>query len=310
MMSSLRASEDAHYRGANMSLSKTATATIALALLVGIPPAFAQHGGGGGGRGGGAGHGGSRASASRGAAPRQAAGPHVAGPRAYGAPRSMAVRPRFYGYAAPREYGYAAARGVGPRSGVVVGHGVPRTVRPGVAVAPFRFYRPYYVFRPRFSLGFGLWAGFPVSYPYYWGYYDPYYGPYGYVYGYPPYAYPYPYPYPGATYPPAQYPPGAYPPSSYPPGAYPPSSSGPITVQPNQANQGGVSFEIAPGNAEVFVDGSYIGTADEFTPTTQPLGLTPGRHRIEIRASGYQTMAFDTEIVAGQVIPYQGTMQR
>jgi hypothetical protein len=35
-----------------------------------------------------------------------------------------------------------------------------------------------------------------------------------------------------------------------------------------------------------------------------------GRHHIEVRASGYQTMSFDVDIIAGQVIPYQGTMER
>jgi hypothetical protein len=83
-------------------------------------------------------------------------------------------------------------------------------------------------------------------------------------------------------------------------------------VQPGRgrADTGGVSFEITPGTAEVFIDGSYIGTAGEFTPTTQPLGLTPGRHQIEIRAPGYRTMQFDADVVAGQVIPFQGAMER
>ena len=45
------------------------------------------------------------------------------------------------------------------------------------------------------------------------------------------------------------------------------------------------------------------------TPTTQPLGLAAGRHHIELRASGYRTMAFDVDIVAGQVIPYRGALQ-
>jgi hypothetical protein len=60
----------------------------------------------------------------------------------------------------------------------------------------------------------------------------------------------------------------------------------------------------------VFIDGSYVGTVGEFTPTTQPIGLAPGRHRIEIRAPGYQTMELDADIVAGQVIPYQGVLER
>ena len=65
---------------------------------------------------------------------------------------------------------------------------------------------------------------------------------------------------------------------------YPPAP-GSVAVQPgqSQANTGGVSFEITPSTAQVFIDGSYVGTVGEFTPTTQPIGLTPGRHRIEIR---------------------------
>ena len=71
-----------------------------------------------------------------------------------------------------------------------------------------------------------------------------------------------------------------------------------------------MSFQITPGSAAVFVDGTYIGTAGTFGPSSQPLGLIPGRHHIEIRAEGYQTMTFDADVTAGQVIPYQGTLQR
>ena len=60
----------------------------------------------------------------------------------------------------------------------------------------------------------------------------------------------------------------------------------------------------------MFVDGEYVGTVSQFTPTSPALGLTPGRHHIEIRAAGYRTMDLDADIVAGQVIPYQGTLQR
>src|SRR5262249_52364733 len=172
-----------------------------------------------------------------------------------------------------------------------------------VGVAPVRFYRPYYTFRPRFSLGFGLWVGLPVAYPFYfYGRYDPYYYGYGYGYGYPypyPYSYPYPYPY---SYQPYGYPP-PYPPSSYP-------TTGSVGVQPGRATTGGVSFEITPSTAEVYVDGTYMGTVGEFTPTSQPLDLTPGRHHIEVQAPGYRTQQFDVDIIAGQVIPYQGVMER
>src|SRR5215813_13783846 len=245
-----------------------------LALLVGVAPAYAQHRGGGRARGG-----------------------AVVVGRA--APRGeVRVAPRVY--SAPRAYG-----------------------------APVRFYRPYYSFRPRLSLGFGLWLGYPVRYTSYYGYYDPFYYPaYPYPYG---YAYPYPYPYPYSyrspypaypppVYPTPAYPPSAYPPSTYPPSAYPPGSTQPTypqsgyppqgSIRPSQPNTGGMSFEIQPSDAQIYVDGQYVGTVGQFSPTSQPLGVTAGHHHIQITAPGYRTMEFDADIAPGEVLPYQGTLER
>ncbi len=114
-----------------------------------------------------------------------------------------------------------------------------------------------------------------------------------------------------------------YPTNPYP--AYPPATSYPqsstvypqtvpdpnsIGVQPGQANTGGLSFEITPGDAEVLVDGNLVGTVDQFSPSSQPLGLSAGRHRVEIEAPGYQRISFEANIIAGQVLPYQGAMER
>jgi hypothetical protein len=204
-----------------------------------------------------------------------------------------------------------------------------------VVGAPFRgFYRPYYGFRPRFSLGLGLFVGYPVAFPYF-GYEYPYPYAYSYPYAYPyPYSYSYPSPYPAASYPypyASSYPPaGAGYPSPYPPqysnqypaqssNPYPPQSSnqypiqpgqGSVGVAPGQTGFGGVSFDIAPGDAQVYVDGSYMGLVSNFSATKEPLTLTPGRHSIEVRAAGYRTMVFDADVTPGQVIPYQGSMQR
>ena len=90
-----------------------------------------------------------------------------------------------------------------------------------------------------------------------------------------------------------------------------PDTSGSVDVQePNQTNMGGLSFDITPGTAELFVDNMRIGTVGQFTPTTQPLGLEAGHHHIEVRADGYHELSFDVDIVAGQVIPYQGSLER
>jgi hypothetical protein len=293
--------------GLGMILPKTFIALAAGTLLIGVSPAHAQHrGGGGNSRNAGGG--------SHRAAPRASAPQSFRAPRVYSAPRTGPVGPRAYSSASPRAYSYGQrVYGAGPRGAVVVGRSAPRILGPRVfGVAPGRFYRPYYTFRPRLSLGFGLWVGFPIAYPYYYGYYDPYYSPYGYPGQYPPYpyrpypySYPYPYPYPSTSYP-------TYPTSTYPQYSQYPPAPGSVAVQPgqSQANTGGVSFEITPSTAQVFIDGSYVGTVGEFTPTTQPIGLTPGRHRIEIRARGYRTMELDADIVAGQVIPYQGVLER
>src|SRR5437773_7971703 len=200
----------------------------------------------------------------------------------------------------------------GPRAGAPrgpVGHVAPRIVGRVGVVAPYGFGRPYYTFRPRVSLGFGLWVGFPVSYPYYYpgyGYRYPYipyaYGPY--AYGPYPYAPPYPYAYPYRA-------PAYYPPSGYPSANYPPLAPGSVAVQPGQAESesGGVIFEITPNTAAVYVDGKYVGIVANFAPTAQPLTLPPGRHHLEVHSPGYETMAFDADVTPGQVIPFQGTLQ-
>jgi len=149
----------------------------------------------------------------------------------------------------------------------------PRYSGPRFSVAPRRFYRPYYVFRPRLSIGFGIWAGFPVTY------YDPYYYPYAY--------------------------------SAYP--GYPGYSSGGVYVNPGpnttQSNMGGVSFDITPDSAEVWVDGNYMGQVADYTASSQPLGLTAGRHHIELREPGFQVSSFDVDVIPGQVIPFQGQLE-
>jgi hypothetical protein len=151
----------------------------------------------------------------------------------------------------------------------------------GFYPAPVHFFHPYYAFRPYLNLGYGLWMGYPFAYPY--AFYYPYYG-YGY----------------SSSY---DYP-------SYPSETYPQADQSSVDVQPSQSNTGGMSFDVTPSTAELFVDGRLVGTVGQFTPTTQPLGLEAGRHHVEVRAPGYHTMSFEVDIIAGQVIPYQGALER
>jgi PEGA domain len=301
------------------------SAAVLATLSLAVTPAFAGQHGSGHSRG----SSGSRES-SRGSAPRGSSAPRTSAPsRSYsaGAPRGDSQSRGGFsgqsrgGYSGQSRGGYAGqSRGVysGQSRGFYSGQsrgfyeGRRGFGSRGVFVAPSHFYRPYYTFRPRFSLGFGLWAGYPIAYPY------PYY--YGYGYGYP-YAY-------DSYADPGYYPPPAYgygnPSSAYPPAnnypQYDQRSSGQsgryesdapresVTAQPGTAS-GGISFEISPATAEVEIDGAYVGLVSELGPTSQPLGLTPGRHHVVVRADGYQTLSIDADVIAGQVVPYQGTMQ-
>jgi hypothetical protein len=73
---------------------------------------------------------------------------------------------------------------------------------------------------------------------------------------------------------------------------------------------GGLNFEVSPAVAEVYVDGMYMGTVQDFSADGEPLRVTPGSHWVELRAPGYRTSTFDVSIAGGQVTPYQGALER
>jgi hypothetical protein len=222
--------------------------------------------------------------ADRGRAQSQTPDRPSGGDRQAGAARNQAV-PRVDTYRGDANRGNAyrgdtnrgnAYRGDAYR-GNVYGGNRPRTV----IVQPRGGYRSYgyrsstFTFRPRLRVGFGVFLGYPVPYPYY----DPY-------------AYPsrvYGSPYPGYGYP----------------------AAGPgYQVGPGATTAyGGVSLDISPRDAAVYVDGTYAGVADDFYDPSQPLSVRAGRHRIELQAPGLQPLVFDVDVVPGQVIPYQGDLQ-
>ena len=71
---------------------------------------------------------------------------------------------------------------------------------------------------------------------------------------------------------------------------------------------GGLSFDIDPYDASIFIDGQYVGVAADFGPNQMPLTLLAGRHHVDLRAEGCGAVSFDITVVAGQVIPYQGSL--
>ena len=76
------------------------------------------------------------------------------------------------------------------------------------------------------------------------------------------------------------------------------------------ADQGKIRLKVKPRNAKVYVDGYYVGTVDEFDGALQKLTLNGGRHRVEIKAEGYETADFDVLIAPDETVTYQGELKK
>ena len=72
--------------------------------------------------------------------------------------------------------------------------------------------------------------------------------------------------------------------------------------------RGGLALETIPGNAQVFVDGYYMGLAEELDARGGVVDLDAGAHRIELRAPGYETLAFSVRIEPNEIVRYRGRM--
>lgn len=159
-----------------------------------------------------------------------------------------------------------------------------------VVIGRHQAFRPrgFRAFKPRYVAGGAIVAGYPVPYPY------AYLPQYGFTIS------------SGGVYlPPVESHGGGYGAGGV--------SAGATTYFPGISSEtgssGGLSFEVSPAAAEVYVDGAYVGTVQDFWADREPLMVVPGRHWVELRAPGYRTVGFEVAIPAGQVVPYQGDLQ-
>ncbi len=76
---------------------------------------------------------------------------------------------------------------------------------------------------------------------------------------------------------------------------------------------GGLKLKVTgpdPKKADVYADGSYVGTVDDFNGTFQRLSLRPGPYTIEIRAKGYRPLTLKVRIQPDRTITYRAEMQK
>jgi len=95
----------------------------------------------------------------------------------------------------------------------------------------------------------------------------------------------------------------------YPPYPYPGLEAVPNCIAAEADAHGSLRIEIPQKDAQVYVDGFYVGVVEDFNGTIETLNLVPGPHRLELRAPGHETMTFDVNIEVGRTITYRTGMQ-
>jgi len=73
---------------------------------------------------------------------------------------------------------------------------------------------------------------------------------------------------------------------------------------------GELRLDVSPRYAQVFVDGYYAGSVDDYDGAFQAIRLAPGAYRIDVTAPGFETLTFDVRITPGQKIRYRGELVR
>jgi hypothetical protein len=71
---------------------------------------------------------------------------------------------------------------------------------------------------------------------------------------------------------------------------------------------GELRLQVRPRDAQVFIDGSYAGTVDDFDGTFQSLRLESGDYQVEIVLPGYEPLDFDVHITPGEKVVYKGDL--
>jgi hypothetical protein len=61
-----------------------------------------------------------------------------------------------------------------------------------------------------------------------------------------------------------------------------------------------LDLQITPPNAAIYVDNVMVGTGQELARLERGLAVTPGRHRIEVLAPGYESKTITVEVQEGE----------
>jgi hypothetical protein len=72
---------------------------------------------------------------------------------------------------------------------------------------------------------------------------------------------------------------------------------------------GSIRLKVKPRDAEVFVDGYYVGIVDEFDGTFQQIRVEEGPHVIQIRKEGFRPLEFKVRVLIDHTVTLHGELQ-
>ena len=93
-------------------------------------------------------------------------------------------------------------------------------------------------------------------------------------------------------------------------GGYYGGGGGGYSVSQSYHENGGLRLKINPKQAQVYVDGAYVGVVDSFNGTFQKLDVESGGHKIELKANGFEPLQFEVLVPPGETVIYKGEMKK
>lgn len=91
---------------------------------------------------------------------------------------------------------------------------------------------------------------------------------------------------------------------------YPAPISVGVAIPSPGSGESGIRVVLEQRDAEVFIDGLYVGVVADLDGTWQKAPLDPGPHRLEIRRDGFEPVAVDVYVHPGRTVIYRTPLKR
>ena len=74
-------------------------------------------------------------------------------------------------------------------------------------------------------------------------------------------------------------------------------------------NTGSARLQISPRNAQVYIDGRFVGLVDDFDGSFQQLHVEAGQHQLQVSLEGHRTYTENVLFTSGTTVRLQGKLE-